>query len=292
MKGYKACLLTLILTACGTRSADKTFLQEHSRWEEQRIARLKSESGWLNLAGLYWLDEGENSFGSDSSNRIVFPPKAPAFTGKYILHHDSIRFIPAEGAEVLYRDSPAASMDVKTDLSGNPTVLERGSLAWFIIKRGERYAIRLRDLESPALKEFRGIESFRVDRKWNIPAAFRAFSDSVEMLIPSVTGGIQHYYCPGILRFHAAGKELELHPVKEGNRLFIIFADETSGHETYGGGRFLYADLPAGDSTVMLDFNRAYNPPCAFTPYATCPLPPRENILPVRVEAGEKFGGH
>ena len=292
MKWLHVLLFLLLLQACGTISRDRAFMQDHARWEKERVARLKSESGWLNLAGLYWLEAGENTFGSDSSNRIVFPPAAPAVIGTYLLRGDSIRFIPAEGAVVLHNGAPAAEMAVRTDLSDSVTILESGRLRWFIIRRGSGFAIRLRDLKNPALKDFRGIESFPVERKWDIPAEFKAYRDPVEMLIPSVTGGLQHYLSPGILHFKAAGKELELHPVREGNRLFIIFADETSGHETYGGGRFLYAGLPQGDQTVMLDFNRAYNPPCAFTPYATCPLPPRENILPVRIEAGEKFGGH
>lgn len=292
MKLLNTCLLILFLQSCGIRSRDRAFMQAHARWEKERIERLKSESGWLNLAGLYWLEEGKNTFGSDSSNRIVFPAKAPAFIGAYLLRGDSIRFVPAEGAEILHRGIPAAAMAVKTDRSDEPTLLESGDLRWFIIRRGRKFAIRLRDLDNPALKDFSGIEYFSVDRKWNIPAEFKAFREPVGMLIHSVTGGLQHYDCPGVLSFKAAGKDLELHPVLEGNRLFIIFADETSAHETYGGGRFLYADMPEGDEKVMLDFNRAYNPPCAFTPYATCPLPPPENILSVRIEAGEKFGGH
>jgi uncharacterized protein (DUF1684 family) len=286
------CLFILLLPACGNREKKDSFKREQEQWQQERIERLKSDSGWLNLAGLYWLEEGENTFGSDSSNRIVFPAKAPARMGKYILLGDSLRFVPEDGAGIMYGGVPAREMAIKSDRAGNETVLESGSLAWFIIERGGRYAIRLRDFENPALKEFRGIESFEADRRWKVPAEFKAFPEPVEMLIPTLTGSVEKNLCPGILRFEAGGKRFELYPVLAGDRLFIIFADGTSGIETYGGGRFLYTELPGKDSTVMIDFNRAYNPPCAFTPFATCPLPPRENILPVRIEAGEKFGGH
>jgi uncharacterized protein (DUF1684 family) len=225
------CLFILLLPACGTREKQDTFKREQEQWEQERIARLKSDSGWLNLAGLYWLEEGENTFGSDSSNRIVFPAKAPARMGKYILRGDSLRFMPEDGAGIMNGGVPATEMAIRPDRTGN--VMGSGSLAWFIIERGGRYAIRLRDFENPALKEFRGIESFEADRKWNVPAEFRAFPEPVEMLIATVTGSVEKNLCPGILRFEAGGKRLELHPVLAGNRLFIIFADETNGDDRF-----------------------------------------------------------
>ena len=183
-------------------------------------------------------------------------------------------------------------MTIKTDGSGQATMLKSGSLAWFIIERDERYGIRLRDFENPALRKFQGIESFPADIKWNIQAEYHTFGESIEILIPTVIGTIERKLCPGVLRFQVGGIEQELYPTRSGEKLFIVFADETSGFETYGGGRFLYIKDPGKDKSVSINFNRAYNPPCVFTPYATCPLPPRENILSVRIEAGEKSTAH
>lgn len=285
-------MVILLLSACVTRNKDKSFAVEHARWQEERVERLKSKTGWLNLAGLYWLDEGENTIGSDSSNSIVFPEKAPAHIGKYILKNGRIRFVPAPGEDVIHGGTPATQMEIATDRSGDASLLESGSLAWFIIERSPRYGIRLRDYEHPAIGEFHEIETFPADADWKIMAEFDAFGEPGELLIPTVVGTVEKKICPGVLRFTVGGVEQELYPSEEEKRLFIIFADETSGLETYGSGRFLYTDKPAKDGTLVIDFNRSYNPPCAFTPFATCPLPPRENFLTVRIEAGEKFAGH
>jgi uncharacterized protein (DUF1684 family) len=183
-------------------------------------------------------------------------------------------------------------MEIQSDKSGKPTLLQSGSLAWFIIKRGDNYGIRLRDYKHPALMEFHGIESFPPDEEWVIRAGFEEFTEPYELNLPTVHGINERNNCPGTLRFRVGGSEQLLYPTSAGDGFFIVFADETSGLETYGGGRFLYTAKPDSDNIVTIDFNRAYNPPCAFTPFATCPLPPRENILTVRIEAGEKFAGH
>ena len=285
-------LVFLVLSACGTRNEDNRFIRDHARWQEERIERLKSKTGWLNLAGLYWLEEGENTFGSDSSNHIIFPEDAPAHLGKYIIENERIRFVPAKGSGVMHGDTLAGEMEVFTDRSGHTTLLEKGSLAWFIIDRPPRFGIRLRDYEHHAIEEFRGIETFPPESKWVIHAEFKAYDKPVEIMVPTVMGTVEKKLCPGILSFKIGDVEQELYPTEAGKSLFIIFADETSSIETYGGGRFLYIDKPEKEGDVIIDFNRAYNPPCAFTPFATCPLPPRENFLSVRIEAGEKFSGH
>ena len=151
-------MVILLLSACVTGKKDKSFAVEHARWQEERVERLKSKTGWLNLAGLYWLEEGENTIGSDSSNSIVFPEKAPAHIGKYILENGRIRFVPAPGEDVIHGGTPATQMEIATDRSGDASLLESGSLAWFIIERSPRYGIRLRDYEHPAIGEFHGIE--------------------------------------------------------------------------------------------------------------------------------------
>lgn len=292
MRIFTSGLIIMLLTACGTGNREISFERDHEKWAQERVSRLKSDSGWLNLAGLFWLQEGENTFGSDSSNQIIFPGKVPGHLGTYVLEDSSILFVPATGAGVMYGDSPAGAMKISTDRPGKATLLKSGSLAWYIIERNERYAIRLRDFESNTIREFHGIEYFPANIKWNIRAEYKAFVEPIEMNIPTVMGTVEKELCPGVLRFKVEGKEQELYPIKAGNRLFIVFADETSGFETYGGGRFLYIEDPGKDDWVYINFNRAYNPPCVFTPFATCPLPPPENILSVRIEAGEKSQSH
>ena len=269
-----------------------SYMKEIELWRNQRVERLKANNGWLNLAGLYWLEEGNNTFGSDSGNAIVFPEKAPDRIGSLALTGEKVVFTTNPGVEVKSGKALITETEMKTDISGQPTILETGTLAWFIIKRGDRYGIRLRDYEHPALKEFHGIESYDADPNWIIEARFEAFKEPKEMLIPTVQGTLEKNQCPGILKFEVGGVDQELYPSSSGSSLFIVFADETSGLATYGGGRFLYTVQPDENGMVKLDFNRAYNPPCAFTPFATCPLPPRENHLTVGILAGEKFAGH
>jgi uncharacterized protein len=271
---------------------DKSYKQEIEQWNKQRVEGLKSRDGWLNLAGLFWLEPGENTIGSDSGNSIIFPLKAPSLIGKYTLVGNHIIFNTNPGIEVRSGDSLVTSMEISSDNGSVPTILETGTLAWFIIKRGDRFGIRLRDFENPAVIEFHGIETYKPHRDWIIEARFEAYPEPREMFIPTVLGTTEKSWCPGILKFTVDGIDQELYPSQSGQGLFIVFADETSGLDTYGGGRFLYTQGPDDNDRVALDFNKAYNPPCAFTPFATCPLPSRENYLTISVTAGEKFAGH
>jgi uncharacterized protein (DUF1684 family) len=282
------------MNACNQNGESRNgkHLKEIEKWKEKRLARLKSENGWLNLAGLFWLEEGINTIGSDTANSIVFPSKAPKRLGKYILENRQVRFIADSGTEDLMDGKPVGEIQIKTDQTGKPTLLESGSLAWFIIERGARFGIRLRDYKLPAIDQLTHIETFPVDPNWITEATFEAFDKPRELLIPTIIGTVEKNMCPGILHFQVNGSEQQLYPVSAGRRLFVIFADETSAMETYGGGRFLYLENPDRTGRVTIDFNKAFNPPCAFTEYATCPLPPRENFLTVRIEAGEKTVDH
>ena len=287
-------MILLTLNTCdqsGDRS-DDAYLKEINKWKEKRLANLKSENGWLNLAGLFWLEEGVNTIGSDSSNSIIFPENAPPRLGKYILENRQLRFIPEPGAEIQLNGKPLEELVIITDRTGKPTLLETGSLAWFIIERGDQFGIRLRDYEHPAINELTHIETFPADPAWKIEAKFEAYEEPRELLVPTIIGTVEKNMCPGILHFNVNGVQQKLYPVAAGRRLFVIFADETSALETYGGGRFLYLDRPDRQGLVTIDFNKAFNPPCAFTEYATCPLPPRENFLTVRILAGEKGVDH
>ncbi len=286
--------VVLIIAGCAGSEDQgrRAYENELDSWRTERVERLKSKDGWLNLAGLYWLEEGSNTIGSDSGNQIMFPGKAPKKIGQYTLSGEGLQFLADPGSQIRSGDSIISEVEIFTDKSGVPTLLESGSLAWFIIERGDRFGIRLRDYEHPALREFQGIENYPADPDWIIEASFEPYREPKMMEIPTVLGTTEESPCPGILKFEVDGAAQVLYPGSAGEGLFIIFADATSGLETYGGGRFMYSGGPDKNGIVKLDFNRAYNPPCAFTPFATCPLPPRENVLTSSITAGEKFSGH
>ena len=240
------------------------------------------------------MKEGENTFGSDKTNDIVFPEaKADKLLGKFIKEDSVITVEINPGAEVFYGDEKIKKIEMLSDNTGNPTILSHNTLKWFIIKRGDRFGVRLRDLEAELLSSFSGIKRFPIQDKWRIEADFIKHDPPKKIFIPSIIGTITEDYSPGKLVFYVDNKKYSLEPTLSGNnKLFIVFADLTSGEETYGAGRFLYTDGPDSNNTVILDFNKAYNPPCAFSKYATCPLPPEENKLRLRITAGEKnYGG-
>lgn len=269
------------------------YIAEIKAWHKRRIENLKKENGWLNLVGLYWLKEGENKFGSDKSNDIIFPKNAPAFIGKFFLKDSTVKLEVNDGIDVTSNGKKIKSIELKNDMQGKPTILEYNSLRWFVIKRGNKFGIRLRDLESELVKNFKGIETFPVNEDWKIEAKFEPYNPPKKILVPNVLGMIEEENSPGALVFNKDGKEFRIDVLDEGNSYFLIFADETSGKETYGAGRFLYVNKPDSSGKIFIDFNKAYNPPCAFTKYATCPLPPKQNYLKLRITAGEKkYGNH
>jgi uncharacterized protein (DUF1684 family) len=270
---------------------EKAYVDEIEGWHKRRVDRLTSKTGWLSLVGLYWLKEGENTFGGDPTNSIKFPKeKSPDFIGSIYLENGSIRSEINEGMRVLFEGNPVESIEMKPDVSGKPTVLSLDSLSWYIIKRGERFAVRLRDSENKNIQNFSGIEIYSIDTLWRVEARLEPYNPPKILDVPNITGIISEEQSPGALVFNIDGKEYRLDPLGRpgGKSLFVIFADQTNGDETYGAGRFVYAAMPGEDGKTVLDFNKAYNPPCAFTRFATCPLPPKQNVLPIKVTAGEK----
>jgi uncharacterized protein len=286
-----------LLFGCSNNASDKgspEYINHIKSWHQKRIENLKEENGWLNLVGLFWLKNGTNTFGTNPHNDIIFPQgKAPGKIGVFILKDSTVTIKVNPGVEVTYNDRPVHEMNLRTDLSGDPTELTLGFLKWFIIKRGDKYGVRLRDLNAELLNNFAGIDTYPIDESWKLIAKYEPYNPPKSISIPTILGTIDKDTSPGALVFEKNGKQYKLDVVVEGNQFFIIFADETSGIETYGAGRFLYTDLPDSSGNVILDFNKVYNPPCAFTPYATCPLPPKQNYLKLRVTAGEKkYGDH
>jgi len=267
---------------------EAAYVKSIEEWQQQRLERLKSKNGWLSLAGLYWLEQGENSFGSDPSNKIVFPEKADAFGGTLLLEDSIVTLTVAEGVQITTNDSLVTKTVLKNDHDEDRTQLQQGDLAWYIVKRGERYGIRLRDHKHPRIDELDHIPSYPIQSSYVVEATLELFDSPLTMTVATpLDGYTESYEVPGLLKFKLRGKNLELHPFASGKGYFLVIADETTTVDTYGAGRFMYA-MPDSTGRIILDFNKAYNPPCAFSPFATCPMPPRENILDVAIEAGEK----
>lgn len=282
----------LMVAGCrSSRSGDAAYIAEIKEWQKKRIESLTKEDSWLSLAGLFWLKEGENRFGSEPSNDIIFPAgKAPAHMGTFVLQKGVVTVEIEPGVQVLHQGEPVRTLRLRNDTEGEPTILTYGSLSWFIIQRGERYGVRLRDRENPHLRQFKGIDTFPIDPAWRIEAVFEPYDPPKIIEVPTILGTVIHEPSPGALVFTIEGSSYRLEPTAEPDdeELFVVFADQTNGAETYGGGRFVYVKRPGKDGRTVIDFNKAYNPPCAFTEFATCPLPPEGNRLPIRVTAGEK----
>ncbi|HRG57622.1 MAG TPA: DUF1684 domain-containing protein [Bacteroidia bacterium] len=275
---------------------DANYISQLELWHQNRENNLKKETGWLTVSGLFWLEEGENTFGSAKENKIVFPEgKADLKIGSFILLNDEVRLTILPHVVVKRNDTLFnTGIIFSKEIEEQSVILEHKKLRWFIIKRGKKYAIRLRDLESDARLNFTHIDRFPVDEKWKINATFEAPKNKKTIPIHDVIGNTTETEFGGTLKFEIDGKPFSLDATLEGaDDLFIVFGDYTNGVKTYGAGRFLYAKKPKDGNNVVLDFNKAYNPPCAFTDFATCPLPPDQNKLSIEVLAGElKYGNH
>jgi uncharacterized protein len=264
-------------------TSDRAHRAAVEAWRRERYRRLRLDTGWLTLAGLAWLRPGVNRIGSDPDAEAVLPA-GPPWAGTVTLTDDGI---VADGS-FAHAESPADGLRLETDLHGRPTMLELGSLRLCVIERGGRLGLRTWDTDSPARSEFEGIAHWPVDPAWRLTARLET-TPGRTVRVPDVLGTIDDQESPGDLVFEAGGGTHRLQALQGGDagELWLVFGDATNGDETYGGGRFLYAAAPDADGAVELDFNRAYNPPCVFSPYATCPLPWPENRLPIRIEAGE-----
>lgn len=270
------------------------YVAEVDAWHAQRLERLRAPTGWLTLVGLHELDPGRlNTVGSDSACAVRLAAPAPARVGDLAFAGGNWAFAAAPGVAVTTADSAAApvtTIALRTDRDGPPTTLDCGSLQFFVIDRDGAFFLRVKDRASAVLRGFTGIDRYPVDARWRVTARLEPGPGTVK--VPNVLGQESEEPSPGVLVFRLGGRECRLTPTgAPGEDLFVVFGDATNGHGTYHGGRFLSAPAPAADGSIVLDFNEAYNPPCVFTPYATCPLPGKANTLPVPVEAGEKLWG-
>jgi len=287
MKRFAA-LGLLALAACGAREP-KIDTAAHAReiraWQQNRDTRLRKEDSWLTLIGLHWLQDGENVV-------TLTKPGAPQVR---LLRNGASTTLHADPAMTVAGKPISGDVPLLADADANgPTIVQMGSIRFNVIKRGERYGLRVKDAESETRTQFQGLEYYPIDPKWRVTAHFEAYHPPKKIPITDVTGMTSDSISPGALVFELDDKEYRIDPILEegSDELFIIFRDATSRDTTYQAGRYLYAAMPREGVTVI-DFNKAYNPPCAFTHFATCPLPPLQNRLPIRVEAGEKrYAGH
>lgn len=265
-------------------------------WREKRHQSIAGTNGWLSLAGLYWLREGENSVGSDPTGHVVLPAgKAPERVGVLVRSGKAVRFRAIPGSGVTVSNVPITELDLVSDASPTPTRVSVGRLTFWVLDRGERMGVRVRDPESLARRNFGGLSCFPYDPTWRLEGRFEPYPEPKILRVPDVTGGTQELRGVGDVVCERRGTVIRLQAVEEPGEddFFILFRDQTSGGTTYGSGRYLYVARPTSGDAVVVDFNRAYTPPCGFTHFATCPLPPRQNWLRVSVRAGERTpAGH
>ena len=280
-------LILLAVPAFTIQQPDAEYVKSFEKWKAELATDLKQR--WLVLAGLFWLKPGANTFGSANDNAIVLP-SGPAHVGNFRLQGEevSVNLEPGTGAKIGGKSESQAKLD--SDLTGHPTVIELGSLRMYVIRRGQRLGIRLKDMNSPAVRNYTGPVFFPLDMTYRVTGTFIPSDGKKTVDVPDVLGDVTPTPIAGEVRFKLKGQDLTLTALggdaKQG--LSFVISDLTSKAETYPGGRFLETD-PVSDGKVVLDFNRAYSPPCAVTPYATCPLAPKENRLQVPIPAGEKY---
>jgi len=296
LKRLSAVILLVAPLSVGAVPPDKTsavsapdaaYVQSFEKWKVELVDDLKQN--WLPLAGLFWLKPGENTFGTDEGNGIVFP-KGPAHAGVFELQGTEVTGKFSPDAHATIEGKPATTAKLQPDTSGNKTVVEMGPLRFHVVVRGQRIGIRLKDLDSDMVKNYRGPIFFPIDLSYRVTAAWIPSEGKRTVDVPNVLGDTTPTPVAGTVVFKINAQEVTLTDLggNPSKGLSFVFSDPTSKTDTYPGGRFLETE-PVADGKVVIDFNRAYNPPCAVTPYATCPLAPKENRLAVAVPAGEKY---
>jgi len=258
-----------------------------AEWRAQRETGLRAADGWLSVVGLAFLQPGANDIGADRANDVVLPAGTPPFVGRLMADGTHVRFEPAAGVDVRLKDQ---LITAPREIGPNDR-LQVGRVTFHVHQSGARIGIRVRDPQSPLLSGFRGLKWFAIDPAWSVAGRFEAYPAPKHVTVPNVLGDLEEFQSSGEVAVTIAGTPVRLQAISSGRRLWFIFSDGTSNHESYRI-RFLYAEAPAADGTVTLDFNRAYNPPCAVNPHTTCPLPPKNNRLSVPIRAGERSTTH
>ena len=288
----------LAVSAAPVSNDENAWQTDLVAWRAKRAANLQAPEGWLSLIGLDWLREGDNSFGSDADNRIQITAKIPAHVGVVRLEKGSLRLLEPAGGfpkELLVDGHPAQEQALASDDSETPSKLTIGTITIIVIHRDDRFALRIKDPQAPTRVGFHGLRWYPPNAAYRVHAHWIPYSPPKLLDIPTVLGTTTHLPAPGAVEFTIDGRTVRLEPVLEdpkSTELFFIMRDATSKTTTYGAGRFLYTSLPdhglAQPGELWVDFNRLVNPPCAFTAYATCPLPPPQNRLTIAIPAGEQ----
>ena len=286
-------LLAAVLAACGPSGAtleNAAHTEEVLEWRSWRIAQLKDSMGYLNQIGLYWLEPGTYSFGSATTNDLIFGGSEATKIGEFTVTTDGVSMTVLPGIEVKSDDVSVRSTRIAADTTERANIITHGTLAWTVIEEEGRYAVRLRDFEHPFVASFGPLPYFAIDPSLLVDANLRRYPEPKIANVGTVIEGLgYHPESPGVVEFQIDGQQYELEAYVSGDRLFYVFGDQTNRDDTYGAGRFLYSTLPDEDGATVLDFNKAYSPPCAFNDFTTCPVASPQNRLPIRVEAGEKF---
>ena len=286
-------LILLSSAVCSTAADDRDRAAREAEileWRESRRASLLAPTGFLNLAGLFWLDKETTTFGAAPDNDLVFPSVADAYIGRFRLTSAGVVMEPRADAAVYSNGEPVGETLIADDTTENPVMISQGSLAWSVIKRDGRYAVRLRDFDHAMLTSFPPLQYFPIDLSWQVDGVLERYAEPKQVAVSTVIEGLGWSpESPGVVVFEKNGETHRLEAYTSGERLFIVFGDRSNGQETYPAGRFLYTAAPGDDGHVILDFNRAYSPPCAFNDFSTCPVASPRNRLPMRVPAGELF---
>lgn len=285
------CLALLFVSLLGTAAllaGQDDYLESINQWRDARNERLASPDGWMTLVGLEWLEPGPNTIGSAESSDARIPG-GPEHWGTLYLDGDNIRFEAAAGSGVTVDGQSVDRADLVADNQGEPSVVQSGDLNFHVIYR-ESYALRIKDRKAPALLDFHGVPVYEIDPSWRIEGRFIRAEEGTTVEVANVLGQTSASPIFGTVEFDRDGETRTLLALgtEQSESLWFLFADRTSGRETYGAGRFLYSEGMPENGRLVVDFNKAYNPPCAFNDYSTCPLPPAENRLPIAVRAGEK----
>jgi uncharacterized protein len=286
-------LLMAMLVSCSQSGASfdaAAHTQEVLDWREWRLAQLKDPSGYLNQIGLYWLQPESYSFGSAVTNDIVFDGNAAPEIGSFLVTADGVSMTVLPGIDVRSEGVPVQRIEMAADSTGHGVAVTHRSLAWIVVERAGRYGVRLRDFDHPFVKAFGPLPYFDIDPSWRVVATLRRYDEPKIVDVATVIEGLgYHPSSPGIVEFEIDGQAYQLEAYTSGDKLFYIFGDRSSEDQTYGAGRFLYSASPDEDDKTILDFNKAYSPPCAFNDFSTCPVASPRNRLPIRITAGEKY---
>ena len=287
----------LLLQACAEREEEidqVAYAQEMNEWLKSRFNTLNAADGWLSLVGLEWMEEGENTFGGSEENDLkIAGDNVPDQLGKLVLENEQVRIFPIADSLMTINGEGIEDGQIIWTKGEETPIVELGNISFLVIERQGKVGLRVRDSKSKTLRAFQGTDFFPIDPAWRKIATFKPYEGGKELKVQNIIGTVETQICPGYLEFSHDGSDYQLDVIIEDDQYFIIFGDLTNGEETYGAGRYMYTTFPDENNKVVLDFNKSYSPPCVFTEFATCPLPPQQNMLPIAIPVGElTYGEH